>query len=175
MSVNFIGGGSCAPDVEQLASKYRAALQKATQFIVSKQSLVLKDPTGIELATFSPALSSLVGTNWNVISYNNGKHAVITLINGTTISARFGNDGHISGNASCNSYSVSYTQTNSTVVVATPATTRRLCMKPNGIMDQENLYLKALPTATQFQIKGNRLQLRNSSGALVTILVSNAN
>ena len=56
------------------------------------------------MATFVAQASGLADTAWDVISYNNGREAVVGLIPGTEISANFGADGELTGNAGCNEY-----------------------------------------------------------------------
>ena len=42
-----------------------------------------------------------------------------------------------------------------------------MCAEPEGVMEQESLYLAALETANVYSIDGDRLQLRTSEGSLV--------
>ncbi len=48
-----------------------------------------------------------------------------------------------------------------------PAGTRKMCGRPEGIMEQERQYLQALTTAATYRIEGQDLELRTESGALV--------
>jgi heat shock protein HslJ len=95
---------ACPGAVETHARAYRAALVQVTRYRVRNAKLELTDEDGKTLISLTPAPTSLAGTNWDVISYNNGNQAVVTLINGTTITARFGEDGHVTGHAGCNAY-----------------------------------------------------------------------
>ncbi|MCB0176427.1 MAG: META domain-containing protein, partial [Anaerolineae bacterium] len=117
--------------------------------------------------TFSPQSSELAGTNWVVINYNNGQEAVVTPIDGTELTADFGEDGTLSGSAGCNNYTTGYTVDGSNITIDPPASTRMACAEPEGIMDQEQAYLAALPTAATYQITGNNLVMRTADGAMV--------
>jgi heat shock protein HslJ len=52
-------------------------------------------------------------------------------------------------------------------IIQAPASTRMTCSKPEGVMQQEQEYLNALPTAATYAIQGARLELRTADGALV--------
>jgi hypothetical protein len=45
-----------------------------------------------------------------------------------------------------------------------------MCVQPEGIMEQEQQFLKALDTVTDARFEGNRLELRTASGALAAYL-----
>jgi heat shock protein HslJ len=52
-------------------------------------------------------------------------------------------------------------------IIQAPASTRMTCSKPEGVMQQEQEYLNALPTAATYAIHGEQLELRTAEGALV--------
>jgi heat shock protein HslJ len=116
---------------------------------------------------FAPsAPAGLLGTSWEVISYNNGREAVVSLLTGTDISLTFGTDGQVSGNAGCNSYSGDYQTSGKTLKVGSLKGTRMFCDKPVGVMDQEKQYLAALQSTATFEIAGDTLTIRDASGAM---------
>jgi heat shock protein HslJ len=108
----------------------------------------------------------LAGTSWEVISYNNGKQAVTSVLAGSSITAEFGKDGTLSGNSGCNSYNGSYTINGNQITIGPLASTRMACSAPEGVMEQEAQYLAALETAATYQIEGTVLELRTQDGAL---------
>lgn len=119
---------------------------------------------------FSPsAPAGLLGTSWEVISYNNGRQAVVSLLTGTDISLIFGIDGQVSGNAGCNTYSGSYQVGDKALKVGPLAGTRMFCDKPAGVMDQEKQYLTALQNAAAFDIAGDTLTIRDGGGAMQVV------
>lgn len=122
------------------------------------------------LADFEPANSQLAGTSWDVINYNNGREAVVSLILDTAITAAFSEDGQISGNAGCNDYSGPYTTEGDEITIGPIAATRRFCIE-EGLMDQEAAYLAALETAATYQITGDTMVMRTAEGAMVANFV----
>ncbi len=85
---------ACAPDIEKRAQVFRSLLIKAARVRSgSRDRLELADANGRTLAVLSAASGQIAGTRWSGISYNNGRHAVTSVILGTRITATFGGDG----------------------------------------------------------------------------------
>jgi heat shock protein HslJ len=145
------------------ASAYLQALGEATTYQINGQQLVLFDANGKELVTFTAQSQDLSGTSWLVISYNNGKQAVVSVAAGTELTANFGADGMLSGSAGCNNYSASY-QTDGDKISIGRRPNRKACEQ--AVMDQEQQYLAALATASTYRIDGSKLELRTADGAL---------
>jgi heat shock protein HslJ len=103
-----------------------------------------------------------------VISYNNGKQAVVSVMAGTELSANFGIDGKLSGNAGCNNYSATYQTEGNTISIGPAVSTKKACEQ--AVMDQETLYLAALSTAAMYRIDGSKMELRTADGALAVSL-----
>lgn len=166
----LLGTMAACPDaVETRASNYRAALMQATGYQIHDQELQLIDSAGNVLVTMTLTERSLAGSRWDAISYNNGNQAVVSLINGTSITARFGEDGRMNGHAGCNAYFATYTVLGRGMTIQPPGATRRACQEPQGVMEQESRYLRVLPSTTQYRMSGNRLELRNSQGSMVAV------
>jgi len=98
--------------------------------------------------------------------YNNGKQAVISVLRGTHITARFAEDGRVTGSAGCNRYFTSWETAAESISIGMPATTRMACAEPDGIMEQEQHYLQALARAHAYILKPDRLELRDRNGSL---------
>ncbi len=88
----------------------------------------------------------LSGTDWDLIGYNNGKEAFVSVILDTTITASFGTDGRLSGSAGCNTYNADYTVDGEQISIGPAITTRMFCAG-EGVMEQEMAYLQALEKA----------------------------
>jgi heat shock protein HslJ len=158
---------ACADDVMQQGSAYIEALGKVATYQMTAGKLSLSDSGGNELATFGAQSTDLAGTSWDVISYNNGKQAVVSVMAGTTLTATFGADGNLTGFAGCNDYNATYAASGKkTIEIGPVASTRKFCEQPAGVMDQESQYLTALSTAATYTIDGSKLELRTSEGAL---------
>lgn len=158
---------ACPEPIMNQAAAYVKALEQASTYKVDGQGLTLFDKAGNGLAAFTAQNTDLAGTAWQVLSYNNGKQAVVSIINGTTLTANFGQDGRLSGNAGCNNYTAEYTSDGrASITIGPAAATMMMCAEPQGIMEQEQQYLAALATAATYRIDGGNLELRTADGAL---------
>ncbi|MCA9949427.1 MAG: META domain-containing protein [Anaerolineales bacterium] len=164
----------CAPEelMEQEAV-YLARLSMATTFEDVNDQLHIFDENGEIILIFETVESApLTNTVWQLTLYNNGKEALVSAIAGTEITAIFGNDGNLSGSASCNTYNAAYTVDDQNITIGPSATTMMFCGEPEGIMDQESAYLAAIETAVTFTITGDELELLNDQGTRVAIYVA---
>jgi heat shock protein HslJ/uncharacterized lipoprotein YbaY len=128
---------------------------------------VLFDDNGEPLAVFSAVSQELAGSSWEVVSYNNGREAVVSVIIGTEITANFGEDGQLTGNAGCNNYFGPYEVDGENISMGPFGTTRMACQEPEGVMEQESEYLAALETAATYKIEGLTMNMRTADGATV--------
>lgn len=158
---------ACEADVEQRAARYAKMLVGAASFAMGEGRLTLRDASGSEIAMFEASVPELRGSMWEVTAYNNGRRAVVSVLAGTRMTARFGRDGRIAGNAGCNEYSAEFHVAGRSITIGPPGSTRRFCAEPPGAMDQEMLYLQALASAATLQFDGNeRLTMRTAAGAI---------
>lgn len=151
-------------------SAYLAALQKAATYQVSAGKLEIRDAAGQVVLVYSveqPA--SLTGVTWMMEMYNTGTQAVSSAIAGTQVTAIFGEDGFLGGSAGCNTYQTSYTLDGSDIQIGQPISTLMFCGEPEGMMDQEAAYLKALQAASSYTIEADRLTLKDPSGAVLVV------
>ena len=162
---------ACPEPIMQQATAYQQALAETTSYEISGGQLVLKDASGKAIATFDAQSQDLGGTSWQLTSYNNGKQAVVSVIIGTEITANFGKDGSLSGSAGCNNYTASYQAQDGKISIGPAASTRMACATPDGVMEQESLYLAALQTAATYRIDGSRLEMRTADDALAVSYV----
>jgi heat shock protein HslJ len=161
-----------APGMMEQEAAYLAALARVARFAVTPERLTLYDGDGATLLTYVPqAQTPLEGTAWVAQAYNNGRGGVVSLLAGTTITARF-EGGRAAGSAGCNSYSAAYTLNGNAIEIGPAAATRRACVAPPGIMEQEAAYLAALATARTYRTEGNRLTLETADGARVASFVA---
>jgi heat shock protein HslJ len=157
---------ACDTPIMAQETSYLNALGEAKTYAVKGSQLSLFDTSGSTLALYNAQTQDLSGTSWNVISYNNGKQAVTSVIIGTSLTADFGSNGSLSGNSGCNSYSGAYKLNGSQITVGPLASTKKFCNDPAGVMDQESQYLAALQSAASYMVEGNTLELRTQDGAL---------
>ncbi len=155
---------ACPDPIMSQATAYQQALAQAATYKADTQQLVLSDASGKALATFTVQSTSLGGTSWIVTGYNNGKQAVVSVAAGTELTANFGADGKLTGNAGCNDYTASYQSDGNKISIGPAATTMKACEQT--IMDQETQYLAALATAATYRLDGDKLELRTADGAM---------
>lgn len=161
------------PEAMQQEMDFLAALQSAATFAIDGDQLTIANEAGETVLTFKAAVqAALVGTNWVATMYNTGTEAVTNVLEGTTITANFAEDGSLNGSAGCNNFMSSYTLDGQNVTIQPPATTRKLCPEPAGIMEQEAAFVSMLPQATTYTISGSNLELRTAEGALIASFVA---
>ena len=161
---------ACARAVMLQERLYLGALTAAKTYSIADNMLKLRGRSGLTLATFGVQSQSLAGSRWNVVNYNNGKQAVVSVLTGTKLTASFDAGGHVTGFAGCNDYNGPVKATPPKVSIGPLATTRKFCNEPAGVMDQESAYLAALASAASFSIQGRALEFRTASGAIATSL-----
>ena len=139
---------------------YLAALGSAASFAIEGRQLVIADLEGETVLIYNVAEpKSLTGNLWQVLSYNNGKEAVVSVIISTELTAVFDEEGQLSGSAGCNNYSAAFEVDGEMINIGPAITTRMACSDPEGIMEQEMEYLAALGMASSYQFEDDRLVL----------------
>jgi heat shock protein HslJ len=122
------------------------------------------------------AVPSLDGTAW-VLSSLHGR----TLVSGTTATLRF-EGGRATSSDGCNRYSTPYQAaggklevlpSGASLTFGPAAATRKMCAQ-EGVMEQEQQFLRALETVATASQEGHRLELRRADGALAVSLDSEA-
>jgi len=113
--------------------------------------------------------SDLEGTTWILEQYGE-KAAPKAVIDGTRITATFeSSEGQVRGSAGCNQYFGDYEVSNGQLSVYGVGSTEMACMDPEGIMEQEQQYLKILQSAKSFKIENRKLLIDCGDSELVFI------
>jgi heat shock protein HslJ len=154
--------------VMEQASAFAAALAATTNFSVNQSQLALLAGNQI-VATFTADVQALAGSDWNVTMYNNGREAVVGVIEGTDLTVLFGDNGELSGSAGCNQFIGDYTVSGNTIQIGQLGSTMRFCAEPEGTMEQEQAFLAALQSAATFRIEGDNLELRTAGDAIAVM------
>jgi heat shock protein HslJ len=162
---------ACSEPIMQQSVAYITALKQAARYKIDSRQLTLLDASGKVLATFTRQSSDLGGTSWTVTGYNNGKQAVVSVVNDSKLTADFSIEGKLSGSAGCNMYSASYEASGKNLKIGTTASTRKICSDPAGVMEQERQFLKALEAAVTYHLEGDQLKLHTADGALSVTFV----
>jgi heat shock protein HslJ len=143
---------ACEPPVMAVETGLREALVGTLRFEAAEDRLTLTAAADDEprLVFAAAAPPRLEGIDWEVTGFNNGRHAVVSPLTGTSLSLRF-EDGAIAGYAGCNSFRASYTVDAERLSIGPAAATRRACLG-EGVMEQEHEFLAALESATIWAI-----------------------
>ncbi len=156
---------ACVGAAMAVEADYLARLDEAATFSIGDGTMTMSDKAGQVVLSYKAAVPiTLTGTNWSANGINTGTDAVSSLVAGTTVTAVFGDDGSISGNAGCNTYNGTYEVTGTTMKIGPLSTTMMAC-EPD-VTKQETNYLAALGRVTKYTIRGDQLELRDDGGAL---------
>ena len=159
----------CDDAIMEQENAYLKALPEAKTYEIKGDQLTLTGADKTSLASYKAQSQELSGSSWETTAYNNGKQAVIGMLDGTTLTADFGKDGTLSGNSGCNTYSGEYKVSGNQITIGPLASTMMACSEPEGVMEQETQYLAALQSAAIYEIEGNVMQLRTKDDALAAI------
>jgi heat shock protein HslJ len=154
---------ACPPPADAVERAYLAALGRVAAWHKDGSELVLADAEHNEVLRYEEA--SPLG-DWEVTAFLSGD-AVTSPLPGTTITARFADDGTLTGSSGCNTYQTAFTLGRGSIEIEPPAATQMACAEPEGVMDQEAAYLAALPTAVGYRVDGGSLALVSADGTYV--------
>jgi len=110
---------------------------------------------------------ALENTTWVLQSYGEQGN-LQTVLQGTEITAVFDStEGQVHGSAGCNNYRGSYQIINNKLSIQEIVSTEMYRLDPEGVMEQEEQYLKAFRDAESFQIQDGKLQINCGAQILV--------
>jgi len=158
---------ACDPERSAVERAFTSALEAAVTFAIADDTLDLADVGGRVVLRLRavPALV-LVGSRWIAAMVNNGRGGVASLLEGTVVTAEFGSDGRVAGSGGCNRFSGPYMLDGTALAIGPVVATRRACLAPEGVGEQEAAYLAALARVATWSFREERLQLRAADGAL---------
>ena len=97
--------------------------------------------------------SNLKDKTWVLTAYNG-----IQPIEGRIPTIQF-DDSQVSGNASCNHYGGSYQVKGDQIRFDNLFNTEMACAEPEGVMEQERIYLELLRSANRFEVQDGMLTI----------------
>lgn len=112
--------------------------------------------------------AALVG-KWVVTALRRDDELVSTLAE-SEITLVLAADGSLVGSGGCNVYRASYTLDGDAIAIVHPFSTRKACLRPEGVMEQEAAYLRALPEARCYRLDGVSFHLLTADGTIVATL-----
>ena len=139
-------------------------LPQVRTYSVSDATLVLKSAAAKVLLTYVAGLPGLGGTSWSATGVNNGRGAVVSTSATEALTADFSSDGTFSTFGGCGQLGGSYQVSGPDgLTITVGASTLQACEGEAGTLETE--YLAALGRVATYQIHGDQLTLRDSSGA----------
>lgn len=106
--------------------------------------------------------NDLAGTAWMLVAFDGNSP-----IAGTQLTIEF-EDGQASGNTGCNLFSGSYEVDGDEISFGALAWTERGCMEPEGVMQQEQSYMKLLGAAERYELEEGELRIFSESQGILT-------
>jgi len=111
--------------------------------------------------------SGLEDTTWVLESYGD-KGNLKTVLEGTEITAIFDeSEGRVHGSSGCNSYGGEYRVDRNNLAIPGVSFTEMACLAPEGIMEQEEQYLRVLPVVETYESKNGKLQITAGNQLLI--------
>jgi len=141
---------------------YRLEAYNAAGQMVSQERAV----TVNEVTPSNP----LANTFWRLDAIDKGG-SLSPLIADTQITAQFGANDDLNGTAGCNNYTSNYYVTGQGMTISNVSSSIQMCTGPEGVMDQESLYLQLLPQVGMFKVEGSKLTLSSNSGQVLLVYV----
>ena len=115
----------------------------------------------------------LTGIEWRLVSFGSAGSEE-SLVAGTTVTLKFGEDGRASGSTGCNSYSGTYQVRGDNLSVGRLISTKRACLDQNA-NQQEQKFLSALESANRFRLSSNRLTIMSVRGRNALNFINSSN
>ena len=159
----------CEPAIAAAGADFTSALDRAASYEVDDETLTLLDEDGAEVLRFQAnAAPPITGLTWQAFGYRDGpvdeKQAVVSPLDGSTITAEFGADGTMSGSSGCNTYTADYEVSENVFIITALVSTERACEPP--LMRQERAYFDALGSVERWKFSGPAFQLLNETGTV---------
>ena len=152
-------------NVMQQEAMYLSALYNITEYRKLDDRLLAYATGNQLLLTFRAAAPvPLAGTAWSLKFLQDTQDNVVATLAGTTVTLTLA-QGKVTGSGGCNTYTGTYTLDGDKLNIAglTVADgTRKTCDSPQGIMDQEAIYLANLAGAVRLVQTAGVLQLLNA-------------
>jgi heat shock protein HslJ len=156
---------ACPEAAMTVERAFQSAFSGVLDIAVEGNQLTLTPADGGEALRFErEAPPRLEGVHWEVSGYNNGRHAVVGPLAGTRLTLMF-EDGRISGVSGCNRFHGLFEAEGNALRVPPLATTRKACA--HAVMVQEQEFLRALESATTWDIVRGMLDVHRADGERV--------
>lgn len=157
----------CGEAVLAGAEAYSRTLARATGWRITDGTLVLLDRRGAELATFVRQPAGLVDKVWRVTGYADATRAIVGVRPGSLITAEFDTDGRMRGYGGCSPYAGPWMLADKRLAVGPLQSANVVCTSSADLRGQQEAFLSSIGSAVSMRRDGDRLELRDASGAVV--------
>jgi heat shock protein HslJ len=156
---------ACPEPAMAVENRFLASFSGPLKVTVSGDAMSLTPASGGEALQFERAPPPrLEGVKWEVTGYNNGRQAVVGPKTGTRLTLAF-QDGRVSGSSGCNRFHGEFKVDGNALRVGPLATTRMAC--DESVMTQEQEFLRALESATKWDVVRGMLDVHRADGERV--------
>lgn len=159
-------GASCTEEPASLTQEnvFMSALATTARYAVVDGNLELFASNGQLMLTLAPLEPApLQGTEWSLQFVNVETQWEVTIPD-SQITLRI-EDGQITGTSGCNSYQGTVDIEDGTIVVTELSFTEMACQEPEGVMEQETLYLSLLEQVALVRQFPQSLELLGEDGS----------
>ena len=172
---------SCGENARILEGEFTDFLTWAREYSVHEEGgtvrLIVRSSRGKTL-TFEPlpqAVEGIAGTEWSLMAFVEFRlesgmwhHQTTRVVPGTEVTMAFDEDG-LGGYTGCNSYEgpAKVVDGSITIDVQHFFSTAKLCETPDGLREQEELYLGLLPRLTRYGMYGDGLFMQTDDDVLL--------
>jgi heat shock protein HslJ len=153
------------PAVVAQEAAIREHLPNVTSYSIVGDSLALAGGNDLVLLTFTPGISGLANSSWQVTGVNNGKGGLETTALTANLTAAFDADNQFSGSGGCNRLFGPYTTTGSNALTIGPLSST-LIGCTSDISRLEAHYSEALGRVARYEIRGSVLTMLDSGDAM---------
>ena len=159
---------ACVPDIASQEAGLMDGLSRVARYKIENGVLTLFDDQGQELLKFRAQTSTgLEGSSWRLVELGSGLEAEQAI---ARVSITFGADGHLEGNAGCNTFAGKYHTEDNRFFLDEIELTAMMCSEPAGVMDVERDFIDSLTRAATFTIMGNSLIFFDENGQRLLVL-----
>ena len=153
----------------QLEAEYLALLQHVAAYAIDGTFLTLYDENSVGILFFKAEITDQIfNTLFELRSFTvDGEMRYV--ITDSIITFEIAEDGTISGNAGCNTYSAvaTFNADDPTRITIAPGISTMMFCIDERVMEQESAYLAMLPSADSFTFDGTNLKLYDANGEVI--------
>ena len=121
------------------------------------------ETTDIPAEDSRPIPSELTEPVWRLSKYLSQEDEWVPVLDGTEITAVFGEDANMVGSSGCNTYTANFEISGNLIAIGTADATDRKCSEPKGTMGQESNYLTNLALVIAWKVEEGQLVMSDVS------------